>query len=162
MSRTCISTLLFLWVLVLPVQISFAQKAELSEVDDAKQKELKQRYTAHFRCSYFAAIGSSFFADEDEAVMEKYEAISDQHWYEAVELARDYYSGGMDLGYWENRGRRQISADFWAGMESEDVPRRAREGIKEASCDGSNICDWPLFAAVEYGKENCGLLLPKK
>ena len=98
------------------------------------------------------------FADGDEAVVEEYEAISDQHWYKAVELARDYYSGGMDLSYWENRGKRQISADFWAGSESVDVQDTAREGIKWASCDGSNICDWPLYAAREYGKENCALL----
>ena len=147
---------------MLPVQISFAQKAELSEADDARQKELKQRYTAHFRCSYFAAIGSSFFADGDDAVVEEYEAISDQHWIEAVGLARNYYNQGMDSGYWEIRGKRQMSADFWAGRESVDVPDAAREEIKWASCDGSNICDWPIYAAVEYGKENCGLLLPEK
>lgn len=156
------STLMLFWMLVLPVQISFAQKAELSEADDAKQKELKLRYTAHFRCSYFAAIGSSFFADGDEAVVEQYEAISDQHWYKAVELARDYYSGGMDSGYLVIRGKRQISADFWAGRESVDLPDAAREEIKRASCGDSNICDWPMYAAVEYGKENCGLLLPNE
>ena len=46
--------------------------------------------------------------------------------------------------------------------EMDEELRAAREEIKWASCDGSNICDWPIYAAVEYGKENCGLLLPEK
>jgi hypothetical protein len=155
--NTRLLTLLFLWILVLPVQAAEEQTDKLQEMSELSRQ--------HFLCMELAA--TAHIGSEDERLL----SDSMTHWAEAVRLYREQFDLMMDVAPPAFLEQMQpalelgLGADYFAGALQSDRAQRVTEliNIKCRNVDmGCDIGDRSTFAARIYRDEGCYSLIKNK
>jgi hypothetical protein len=147
-------TLLFLWVLVLPVQANEEQTDKLQEMSQLSRQ--------HFLCMELAA--TAHIGSDDERLL----SDSMMHWAEAVRLYREQFDLMMEvappalLEQMQPAFELGLGADYFAGALQSDTAQRTTNLI-DSKCRnvdmGCNMGDRSMFAARIYRDESCYSLI---
>ena len=150
-------TLLFLWILVLPVKANQEQTDKLQEMSELSRQ--------HFLCMELAA--TAHIGSDDERVL----SDSMMHWAEAVRLYREQFDLMMEvappafLEQMQPAFELGLGADYFAGALQSDTAQRTTDLI-DSKCRnvdmGCNMGDRSMFAARIYRDESCYSLIKNK
>ena len=145
------------WLLVALAAFLYSSSTLSSDGKRERQLKVKDLFIAHFQCSYYAGIAEADkYLKEEEAI--EWENLDLRHFSEGVKLAKQYYDDGLSNYHYIPEGK-DISADFFAGKEYEQVTWVARDEIRKRFCpDIVSDCLWTMLTMSEYHDSNCKLL----